>query len=446
MKRLSFSAYRILAALLLATTLSTLTLQAKDDGGKKGWSINPLPVLSYETDLGLQYGAMCDIYHYGDGSDFPDYRHKLFLEAAYSTKNSGIFHIFYDSEHLIKGVRVTASASYVPEKIHNFYGYNGFASPYYKEYNRNISENIAYYSIDYKMFRAFADFQGNLASNLKWAFGLTYLNYSIGDVDIKPYSTSTAGSLYRNYIRAGLIRENEASGGDHIEIKGGLVYDTRNHEAAPDNGIWAEALLYGSPDFLGSGYNYIKAAIHFRQYLTIWKDRLVFAYHLAYQGTLAGEAPFYIQQNIPSLFLSRVSSEGLGSSNTLRGINYNRILGDGYVWGNFEMRMRLFSFNLIRQHWYVAINPFFDAGKAVQTYRLEEQKMAAKRMKGIKGFAYPDGSSTLYSGSDESWHFCAGIGGKIAMNYNFILTGELGFALDKRDGNYILALGVNYIF
>ena len=397
---------------------------------KTGWSINPCPVIAYETDLGFQYGAMCDIYYYGDGKDFPEYRHKIFVEAAYSTKHSGLFHIFYDSEHLIKGLRLTAAATYIPERMHNFYGFNGFASPYSRDLDKNREEGIAYYNLDYQMLRVFADLQGGFAKDFRWAAGAAFYRYFIGEVRQRPYAESP--SLYRDYIDAGLIGQDEAGGGAHIEFKGGIVYDTRDHEAAPGRGIWAEAIVYGSPDFFSTGFNYLKGAFHFRHYVPLWEDRMVFAYHLAYQGTLAGKAPFYTQQNISSLFLSRPSSEGLGSSNTLRGINYNRLLGDGYVWANAELRVRLISFDFIKQHWYIALNPFFDAGTVVQPYRLEEQKATDDPL--------------LYSQEAESIHMCAGIGGKIAMNYNFILSGEIGFALDRRDGNYVIALGLNYIF
>ena len=409
--------------------------QATDGGKRKaktGWSINPCPVVAYETDLGFQYGAMCDIYYYGDGKNFPEYEHKLFLEAAYSTKHSGLFHIFYDSEHLIKGLRLTASATYIPERMHNFYGFNGFASPYFRELDKNRAEKTAYYNIDYQMLRVFADLQGGLAKDFCWAAGAAFYRYFIGDVRQKPYAGSGKGSLYRDYIDAGLIGKDEAGGGAHVEFKGGIVYDTRDHEAAPGKGIWAEAILYGSPDFFSTGFNYLKGAFHFRHYVPLWGDRLVFAYHLAYQGVLAGKAPFYSQQTISSLFLSRPSSEGLGSSNTLRGINYNRLLGNGYAWANFELRARIVSFEFIRQHWYIALNPFFDAGAVVQPYRLEAQEATGNRL--------------LYSGNSESLHLCAGIGGKIALNYNFIFSGEIGFALDRRDGNYVIALGLNYIF
>lgn len=34
---------------------------------KQGWNIVPFPALSYNSDLGVQYGAFCDIFYFGNG-------------------------------------------------------------------------------------------------------------------------------------------------------------------------------------------------------------------------------------------------------------------------------------------------------------------------------------------------------------------------------------------
>jgi hypothetical protein len=38
---------------------------------KKGWNFGLVPAVSYDTDLGYQYGAAVNFYDYGDGSKFP---------------------------------------------------------------------------------------------------------------------------------------------------------------------------------------------------------------------------------------------------------------------------------------------------------------------------------------------------------------------------------------
>ncbi|MDR1671243.1 MAG: outer membrane protein assembly factor [Alistipes sp.] len=407
---------------------------------KTGWNFGPLPAIGYNSDLGFQLGALCDIYHYGDGSVFPGYRHKFNIEASYYFKGSGLFHFFYDSKYLIPGkIRLTFAASYLPNPIMSFYGFNGAGSPYHRHLDKR--DGVAFYSMKRDATRVLADFSGRIAGPLHWAFGASFWNYKIGDVGLKKYEAHAGNSLYNLYRRYGLINDGEASGGSRVEFKVGLTFDTRDHEAAPSRGVWAEAVVYGSPDMFHRLADYVKVAAHFRHYIPLAGDRLVAAYHLAYQGTVAGDVPFYMQSNITTPYLRQVHNEGLGSINTLRGMLYNRIVGDGIAWGNAELRIRVASFDLIGQQWYVALNPFFDAGAVVQPFRLE-------RMREIWHDRWiPDEDKALiYSGLDEQFHTSAGLGAKLVMNRNFIVSVEWAKPFASQDGSSGLNIGLNYIF
>jgi outer membrane protein assembly factor BamA len=428
--------------------LAPLFASAQDDAPlpsevKRGWNFGPLPAIGYNSDLGFQLGALCDIYYYGDGSVYPGYVHKFNIEASYYFKGSGVFHFFYDSKYLIPKVRLTTAITYLPNPIMNFYGFNGAASPYNPSLDKN--EGMAFYSMKRNSLRVLADFSGNIKGHLNWAAGMAFWNYRMGEVSLKKYAENASYSLYNIYRDYGVIGADEAAGGSHFELKAGLVYDTRDHEAAPSRGIWAEAMIYGSPDmFQGAGFNYLKATAHFRHYVPVWEDRIVFAYHLAYQGTVAGRVPFYLQSNITTPYLRQVNSEGLGSVNTLRGMLYNRIVGDGVAWGNAEVRIRLVRFNFISQAWYVALNPFFDAGKVVQPYRLDEMKAAASMMNNDPSTA--SFANLVYSGQNEKLHMSAGLGVKLAMNRNFIVSVEWAKPFDSQDGTNGMNVGLNYIF
>jgi hypothetical protein len=205
-------------------------------------------------------------------------------------------------------------------------------------------------------------------------------------------------------------------------------------------------MAYGSPDIFGrkggDRFDYMKISAHFRHYVPVWEDRIVFAYHLAYQGTVAGNVPFYMQSNITTPYLRQVNSEGLGSINTMRGMLFNRIVGDGLAWGNAEMRFRIVSFNFIKQQWYVAVNPFFDAGMAVQPYRLDEMKAVTDD----PSTPEYDERALIYSGRDETVHLSAGLGVKLVMNRNFIVSVEWAKPFDRRDGKNGMNIGLNYIF
>ncbi len=425
--------------ILTALASSAVGAQEKKEV-KTGWNFGPLPAIGYNSDLGFQLGALLDVYNYGDGSVYPGYRHKFNVEASYYFKGSGVFHFFYDSKYLIPGgIRLTFAATYLPNPIMNFYGFNGAASPWHSDLDR--VGGTAFYSMQRDATRVLADFSGRIAGPLSWAAGASFWNYRIGSVTLGDYSAEAGNSLYNLYRKYGLITEGEAGGGSRVEFKAGLVFDTRDHEAAPSRGIWAEAVVYGSPDMFQREADYIKVAAHLRHYVPLSGDALVLAYHLAYQGTVAGQVPFYMQSNITTPYLRQVNSEGLGSVNTIRGLLYNRVVGDGIAWVNAELRVRLVSFDFIKQRWYVALNPFFDAGTVVQPYRLE-------RMREVWNDTWipTEDRARIYSGLEERLHMSAGVGAKLVMNRNFIVSVEWAKPLARQDGTNGMNIGLNYIF
>ena len=68
------------------------TASAQDSANiRKGWTFGLLPSVAYDADLGFQYGALTNIYYFGDGAVYPDYYHSFYAEAAYTTKRYGLF-------------------------------------------------------------------------------------------------------------------------------------------------------------------------------------------------------------------------------------------------------------------------------------------------------------------------------------------------------------------
>ena len=61
---------------------------------KSGWNFGPLPVVGFDSDLGFQYGVCCDIFNYGDGTNYPQYDYKINIEASTYTKGSYPVEIF----------------------------------------------------------------------------------------------------------------------------------------------------------------------------------------------------------------------------------------------------------------------------------------------------------------------------------------------------------------
>lgn len=427
---------RLIAAIVLM--LAPLAASAQNDDvsqsqngeiKKDGWNFGPLPCVGYNSDLGFQYGICADIFNYK--GVFPDYRQRFYVEASRYTKGQTLLHAQMDTRYLIPGVRTTFSASYQYDPMFLFYGLNGLET-YDSNLDCNKDTRTARYAYQRSMVRVMADFQKPIVKNLEAIAGLTYWYYGLDDIHVDSYDA--ANTLYHQMRAAGVFSGSEAQGGHRLEIKAGLHYDSRENESDPSRGINAELYLNGSPDIFGDGYKYLRLVAHFRQYLSVIPDRLVLAYHLAYQGTVLGNAPFYTQQNICTYYLRQTNTDGLGGINSVRGILSQRLVGSDYAWTNVELRLRLFSFNFINQSWYVAINPFFDAGMVTSLYKADE----------LSSF-YGRSVNDLRSEALVP-HCSAGMGLKLAMNRNFIVSVEDGVPFKKTDGANTLYIALNYIF
>jgi outer membrane protein assembly factor BamA len=416
---------------------------------KKGWTFGALPIIAFDTDVGLQYGALINLYDYGDGTRYPDYRHSLYFEWSNTVKGSMVARAYYDSEFLIPNVRFIADISYFTEKALDFYGLNGYEAVYQPEWeDENDPDYVSrvFYRHERKTFRLMASVQSNLLRDndkLKWIAGFAYFNNKINPVDLERLNKGKeeedilpdVPGLYDLYVEHNVLKPSERDGNQVTYLKGGIIYDGRDFDAFPSKGIWTEAVFSYSPRFLGDWESsYLKFTFIHRQYLPLINKKLVFAYKLAYQGTLAGEVPFHIQPHIVPTDLRSCTSQGLGGKNTLRGILRNRVVGDGIVFGNFELRWIFFRTVIFKQNVYLGTNLFFDTGRVVQYI---EQDLSQWPLTTFNQYFDP---------GSESFHSTAGIGLKLGLNENFIISGDYGRTFNIGDGTSGFYLRLHWLF
>jgi len=425
----------------LAAAMLALPFQAKDKGEiiKTGWNFGPLPVVGFDSDLGFQYGLCCDIFNYGDGTNYPKYDYKINVEASTYTKGSSVLRTYGDFKNLIPDGKFFFDVTYFNAPKFGFYGFNGFASPYDKDYidlpggiSIDADTKSGYNFMSRNQFRALASMQKKISGGLNWAVGFAFYHISTGKLDLEDYSNQN--TLYNIYVNTGLIRENEKDGGNVTQLRAGLVYDTRDHDSDPTRGFNIEAALVYSPDIIdGNGYSNLGFTFTGSQFIPVVNDRLTFAYRLLVQAKLWGDIPYYFTNNINSMFFRKMYTEGVGGNASVRGLNRNGVLGNGFGMLNAELRWRALDFKFINQNWQLAFNPFFDAGRTIQSYRLDEQKAA--------------NISTVWSGNEDKMHYTAGGGVKLIMNHNMIVSFEAAKAMDKNDGNGLWTnIGFNYLF
>ena len=444
-----------------ANTATTDTTQTKKEIIKQGFNFGPLPVVAFDADKGLQLGALLNIFDFGDGSEYPNTRQKLYLEASFFTKGSQLFVINYDNKFLIPGVRWAATANLTNDKAMDFYGFNGYMSYYDHE---KIAEGK--YTPKYRMnrlnFNFKTDFTGNIWNNkLFWEAGYHFNYMNAGyqknhalnlekinkgkDEEMKyPEDEPTIFDLYRQW---GIISDDEAWGGISSAIRVGLLYDTRDKENAPSKGIWAEVHATLAPKFLGTSHPYYRYSATFRHYVPIVRnDVLTFAYRLNYEGAIGNSTPYYMLPFITTMG-STYDRDGMGGYRNVRGMLRNRVQGLDMATYTAELRWRFVSFALWKQNIAFGLNIFSDGAMVTRNYDMT--------FRGDDNFRAEYDAYMANGLKNDRPHITVGGGLRFIMNQNFIVAFEYGLPISKfskdpliknQDGNGAFYINTGYLF
>lgn len=432
----------------LATDNST---KAKTDSIKTGWNFGALPAISFDTDLGFQYGALVNFFDYGNGKRFPAYNHSLYFEVSRFTKGSGVYRFYYTSDQLIKNIDLSFDMTYLTDQANDFYGFNGFESVLNKvwedqDYYNNGYKTRMFYKFDQRQFRFKIDLQHKIGdSHFKWVVGANLQNFTLASVDLEKLNKNKSGTdvlpdvpgLFEKYQEWNIITPGEANGGFVPELKGGIVFDTRDVKVNPMKGMWTEAVLTTAPMLLGAESGFTRISLTHRQYFTLVKNDLSFAYRIGWQQTIGGHVPFYFQNQMITTVMTGYATNGLGGSRYLRGARRNRVYGDGVFYGNFELRWKFARMNFINQKFYWGLNVFSDIGQVTKKIDFR-----------IPAYINPsDGTvSQYFNPGAEKMHSTYGLGIRLAMNQNFVIAFDYGRALNEQDGDSGVYIGLNYLF
>lgn len=447
---------------VLIISMLVLSLSAQEKKVKTGWKFGgALPAVTFDSDLGFQYGALVEFFNYGDGSTYPDYFDHTYTEISHFTKGSGIYRFMYESNHLIKGVHLTSDLSYLPDQANHFYGFNGYESVFNKQWMDETDADYRtrmFYRMERNQFRFKNDFQGKLSGDhIKWSGGFAFQNFEVNSVDIdklnkgkdvKLPSVTDEPGLYEIYQALNIIDANEADGGWVNTIKAGLMWDSRDNRPNPMKGLWTEVGVEVAPKFLGNDWGFSKLFITHRQYFTIIENDLSFVYRLGYQATISGDVPFFYQSQVITSMLTGATNEGLGGSSTLRGVLRNRVIGDAFFLGNAELRWKPVYFKFLKQDCYLGLNLFYDFGRVTKNISLPDNIESnfdnLFKPSQVKGPG--DVFSNYFIPGTEKFHMSTGTSIMLAMNQNFVIAVDIGKALNEQDGNIGFSIGLNYLF
>ncbi|HQG76715.1 MAG TPA: hypothetical protein PLS58_04450 [Bacteroidales bacterium] len=174
---------------LLLCLLTVFSLSGQEKKVKTGWKFGgALPAVTFDSNLGFQYGALFEFFNYGDPSVYPKYYDHTYTEVSRFTKGSGIYRFMFETNHLIPGVEWMSDLSYLTDQANHFYGFNGYVSVFNKDWMDTESSayrSAMFYRFSRNQFRFKNDFVGKLSGDhLKWSAGFALNNFRVGSVDI----------------------------------------------------------------------------------------------------------------------------------------------------------------------------------------------------------------------------------------------------------------------
>jgi len=357
------------SSLLLVLALSVVSARASAQSNRPtGLEFTPLPVVKLDSDEGFTYGALAELYQYGDGSALP-YSWTLQPQVEMSTKGRRDLTLFFDAPRLLpEGWRVNGFLGLERRIASPFYGI-GNDTPYDVALEDPDGPNPHYYQFVRLRRSAIFNLQRQVRETSLWAlFGAglvsTRVDPSPENVGTTLYATEvgpTVDTYWTNYLRAGLI------------------WDTRDRESGPTSGSWSEVVIQWVDPSVGADVSFTRWSATDRRYYAL-TDRLVFANRWFLQGVV-GDAPAYQLQRVQTSFKQ---GEGLGGSNTVRGLPKNRYAGKGmFIW-NAELRWRVVDFALVGRSFHFALSSFLDQGR-VWSDKVRPQHLLSDLHRGYGG-------------------------------------------------------------
>ena len=445
-----------------------VTYNEKGEIIKTGINFGPLPVVAFDADRGFQYGALLNLYNFGNGDTYPNPKSQWYFEASAYTKGSYKFIVNYDNKTLIPGVRMTICTGYYGDKALDFYGFNGYQSVYdmdalafsfddtkkgqdlQNKFDNKGKAPKGFYRHGRQQVKAKANFIGEIAKNFYWEAAYSFMWTKTNSFKTSDYQSgylNTEGNvvgttLYDLYRDWGIISEDQAYGGINSSIRLGLMYDSRNVENNPTKGIWAEAHISASPKWLGTTHENYKVSATMRQYLPIVQDKLTFAYRAAYEGFL-GNAPWYLLPIYDSMD-TKADYDGYGGYRTVRGLMLNRVQGLHTGFYNLELRWKFIDFKWLNQNIAFALSAFNDGVHVFKGYDMTNKNEATLATTApIKNELY---KKFINLNKNDGYHGSAGLGLRFIMNQNFIVAFEGAQCFNKQDGGFAFYLNIGFLF
>lgn len=375
---------------------------AAQSSGPTGLEVGALPAINFDSDEGFGYGAIAELYQYGEGEADP-YLWTIQPTVFLTTEGRRDFTVFFDAPHLLSGGwRVSGFVGREKQIATPYYGM-GNATTFDESLSDDAGPDPYYYRFGLVRNRLTFDLQRGVASRpVRLLVGGGFERATAVPVPEDEGTTLYAGQFgpeeedtWLNFLRAG------------------IVWDTRDRETGPTEGVWTDFLVRASDESLGADVSFVRWTFTDRRYLTL-TDGLVFAHRYLLQNVTTG-APVLELFRVQTSFKEQ---EGLGGAKTLRGVLRNRYVGRGMLVWNAELRWRAAELAAAGRSFHVVLSAFLDQGR-VWADGLEIEEVFQDLHRGYGG------------------------GVRVGMGENFVVAVDAGTSTENGLGLYI---GLGYLY
>ncbi|WP_224369770.1 Omp85 family outer membrane protein [Hyalangium versicolor] len=358
---------------------------------RKGWDIQGVPAINFNTDEGFGYGAILMLVDRGDGSYEP-FRYSVMLQFFQTTNQVASHFISLDAPRFLDSQwRMGMELAYARTLFAPYYGLGNTAA-YVTEFsdcddrdslkaNPDVCPDnpdfrgLRYYTYDH---RSLPKIRLNARRELsqQWRIFLGYrlrmdrirMRYSADDL-----GQSSDSKLIED-ASSGVLDSHEGNLTEPLsertsEVMLGLQYDTRDIEAAPTLGMFHELSVRGGAGVIGSQFNYWGATLHTRFFHPVIPgySRLVMGWR-GLLDVMGGDVPI----SLLPVYGGFENKDGLGGVYSARGILLRRYQGPVKLLLNAELRWTALSVKPWGQDFDFTLAGFVDSGRVWSNLHFNE--------------------------------------------------------------------------
>lgn len=440
---------------------------------KEGWVLTGVPRLSYDPVQGMEFGANAQVFYHKNAQDpffeYTPYRYRNDVSVKYGQFGKVAIKLSTDAPYFLDSkwrLRVKVKYEDNPNKLYFPLGAKSLNNLQYRSEDGTVYRDLSYgaYQSHLKKIRSGIPERGEVANqdytdvkfndlayreyvadvllertfwagNLRFVggFDVAYLSYETydfkrveGAVDANgntQMATNGVSQFTLDHQQAQRNPENSFwaknnitgyNGGFLLQLKTGLIYDTRDFEPDPTKGALMEYSLSHSAAYLASDFNYFRHQFQAQYFVPVFSflpNKNILASRIML-SSLEGKAVFF--KEVTELWsASQGRIEVFGGEDALRGYKNFRFGGMLYGFANVELRSGLFNFTKFKQAVKVSMVTFVDGGRVWDSF---QQLSNWQQLK-----------------------FSPGFGLRFAWNQNTILRAD--FAFSQEDQQLFLAMG-----